>query len=71
MSGLDLEIYNFIRRYAVENGFLPTITEIAEAFCFVISTANYRLIKLEKNGYIVRHENGIRYSVKGLRYIAE
>lgn len=70
MSLMDIELYDFIRQFAVNNGFMPTIDECAEKLCVVRSTIEYHMRKLEKYGYITRHTVS-RYSVRGLRYICE
>ena len=69
-SELNLEVYDYIKSYAVEHGYLPTIQEIADHFYIAVSSAHFHLRRLTEFGYISRH-GGARYSVKGLRYVAD
>lgn len=48
-------VYDYIKQYVKQNGYPPTVREVAEALgCKSASTAQFHMQKLEELGYIVR-----------------
>ena len=58
----EKEIYRYIKDFAIEHGYLPSIREIGNGV---------GLKDIQHKGYINREWGSTRYSVKGLRYIEE
>lgn len=50
----QLEVFNFIGFFTGENGFPPTMKEIADSFGFTAPAAYDKLRALERKGYIER-----------------
>ena len=69
----EAQMYKFICNFAVKNGYLPTIREIRDGMGYKsTSTIWTRFQRLELLGLIERvHIDGVRYKVKGLRYVYE
>ncbi len=65
-----IEIYNYINDYIMENGYSPSLMEIAEHFQCVKSAASKYVSRLEAEGYVERigrnrlvtHKNPTRYN---------
>ncbi|GEM_PF-339693 len=48
-------VYDYIKQYVKQNGYPPTVREVAEVLvCKSASTAQFHMQKLEEMGYIVR-----------------
>ena len=69
MTEKGKETLEYIYSYAEKNQLLPTLQEIADALYISKPSANLRLRRLEKAGYIERVFNSARYRVKGLKYV--
>lgn len=70
----ELEMYTYIKSYALQKGYLPSIRDIAEGLGYKsTATVHIRMQKLEYKGYIVLSEahEPRAYRVKGLRYMDE
>ncbi len=68
----DLQILTFIKSFAIKNGYLPTMREIATGVNLASASTVYtHFIKLEHAGYIERIDGQIRYRVNGLKYVIE
>lgn len=67
--GIELRerMYTFIIEYISENGFAPTIREIAQAVKISIGRVKHHLMKLEIEGRIKVKENSPR-AIKVLAY---
>ncbi len=59
ISKKQKEIYDFIVSYAKDNGYAPSLEEIAKNFSFLAypSSAHYHVKKLQDEGYIERESN--------------
>ncbi len=68
----EKEIYQFIKQYALQNGFMPTIREICEGVGLKSTSSVFHYMSdMQSKGYIIRHPDAVRYSVKGIRYIED
>lgn len=65
------EMLKFIKKYMIEKGFEPSISEIGEAFGFrsKSSTHHYFSILETRGDIIIDAKNGKRYAVKGMQYV--
>ena len=67
MIDRDEALIAVIRQFVKENGYAPTIREIAELMDVSIGTASQRLQDLADNGKIVRRERVARgYRLRGM-----
>ena len=69
MNSIDEQMIAYIKIYAVEHGYLPTVRDISQDMNITLSRAFKRFKTLEERGIITR--NGQKYSVKGLKYVAD
>ena len=68
----EKEIYRYIKDFAIEHGYLPSIREIGNGVGLKSTSSVVRYMEdMQHKGYINREWGGTRYSVKGLRYIEE
>ena len=69
----DIEVYEYIKRFVLENNVTPSMREIAEDLGFKsLSSVHGHLKKLIDAGLIIPYgENTIRYFVKGLKVVED
>ena len=70
LRGRDKDIYEFVKRFMLANGYTPSMREIGEGLGMAsTATVHEHFERLVSSGYITKHEK--RYSVKGMRYVEE
>ena len=52
-------LYDFLKAYYKENGYSPTVSETAEAFCISRNAIVQRITALEQKGWIKKPFYGI------------
>lgn len=68
----EKEIYRYIKDFAIEHGYLPSIREIGNGVGLKSTSSVVRYMEdMQHKGYVNREWGSTRYSVKGLRYIEE
>ena len=68
----DLEIYNFIKDYALKTGFTPSIRQICEGVGLSsTNTVWVRIRKMEDYGLIIFNTNRKQYRLAGMRYVMD
>lgn len=61
------KVFKYIKEYAVENSFPPTLKELAEKFKVTIGTMQDYVFVLQKKGYVVHEKN----TARGFRIIKD
>ncbi len=57
LSRTQRRVYEAIRAYVTENGYSPTLREIAAATGQAFSTVDYQVRQLAEKGWLRRHPN--------------
>ena len=52
MTDVQLDVYKYISDYILDNGFSPSIRDIALELNIPLATANWRLKSIQKKGWV-------------------